>query len=342
MKLLVTGAAGFIGSAFVRARLGRADGTRILALDSLTYAGNLENLAPVAQSPEFEFERTDIRDATAVRAAFRRFRPDAVVHCAAESHVDRSILSPLDSVSTNVQGTAVLLEAARERPPKVFLQVSTDEVYGSVDTPGFASEDAPLRPTSPYSASKAGADCLALAYGATYSLPVIVSRGSNTYGPYQFPEKLIPLMIANALDGKPLPVYGDGLHQRTWLHVDDHCRALEALIERGRPGQIYNVAGQSLLSNLEVVRQVLNLCARPESLIQFVPDRPGHDRRYALTSGKLRDETGWAPAIDFNAGLRSTFEWYVENRAWVDGVRSGEYLQYYERNYAHRSPSVAG
>ena len=342
MKLLVTGAAGFIGSAFVRAQLGRADGTRILALDCLTYAGNLENLAPVAQSPEFEFERTDIRDATAVRAAFRRFRPDIVVHCAAESHVDRSILSPLDSVSTNVQGTAVLLEAARERTPKVFLQVSTDEVYGSVDAPGLASEDAPLRPTSPYSASKAGADCLALAYGATYSLPVIVSRGSNTYGPYQFPEKLIPLMIANALDGKPLPVYGDGLHQRTWLHVDDHCRALEALIEGGRPGQIYNVAGQSLLSNLEVVREVLKLCARPESLIQFVPDRPGHDRRYALASEKLRDETEWTPAIEFNAGLRSTFEWYVENPAWVDGVRSGEYLQYYERNYAHRSPSVAG
>ncbi len=340
MNLLVTGAAGFIGSAFVRARLGRAGGTRILALDSLTYAGNLENLAPVAQSPEFEFERTDIRDATAVRAAFRRFRPDAVVHCAAESHVDRSILSPLDSVSTNVQGTAVLLEAARERPPKVFLQVSTDEVYGSVDAPGLASEDAPLRPTSPYSASKAGADCLVLAYGATYSLPVIVSRGSNTYGPYQFPEKLIPLMIANALDGKPLPVYGDGLHQRTWLHVDDHCRALEALIERGRPGQIYNVAGQSLLSNLEVVREVLKLCARPESLIQFVPDRPGHDRRYALTSEKLCDETGWTPAIEFNAGLRSTFEWYVANRAWVDGVRSGEYLQYYERNYAHRSSGL--
>ena len=342
MNLLVTGAAGFIGSAFVRARLGRGDGTRILALDCLTYAGNLESLAPVAQSPAFEFERTDIRDAPAVRAAFRRFRPDIVVHCAAESHVDRSILSPLDSVSTNVDGTAVLLEAAREHTPRLFLHVSTDEVYGSIDPPGFATEDAPLRPTSPYSASKAGADCLALAYGATYSLPVIVSRGSNTYGPYQFPEKLIPLMIANALDGQPLPVYGDGLHQRTWLHVDDHCRALEALIERGRPGQIYNVAGRSLLSNLEVVRAILRLCARPESLIQFVPDRPGHDRRYALASEKLNDQTGWVPATDFNAGLRSTFEWYVENRAWVDGVRSGEYLQYYERNYARRSPSLVG
>ena len=340
MKLLVTGAAGFIGSAFVRARLGRADGARVLALDCLTYAGNLENLVPVAQLPEFEFERTDIRDATAVRSAFRRFRPDIVVHCAAESHVDRSILSPLESVATNVQGTAVLLEAAREHPPELFLQVSTDEVYGSVDAPGFASEDAPLRPTSPYSASKAGADCLALAYGATYSLPVIVSRGSNTYGPYQFPEKLIPLMIANALDGKPLPVYGDGLHQRTWLHVDDHCRALEALIERGSPGQVYNVAGQSLLSNLEVVREVLRLCGRPESLVQFVPDRPGHDRRYALTSERLSDQTGWVPATDFSVGLQSTFKWYVENRAWVDGVRSGEYLQYYERNYARRSASV--
>ena len=342
MKLLVTGAAGFIGSAFVRASLGRADGARILALDCLTYAGNLESLAPVARLPEFEFERADIRDATAVRAAFRNFRPDVVVHCAAESHVDRSILSPLDTVSTNVQGTAVLLEAAREHAPKLFLQVSTDEVYGSIDPPGFATEEAPLRPTSPYSASKAGADCLALAYGATYALPVIVSRGSNTYGPYQFPEKLIPLMIANALDGKPLPVYGDGLHQRTWLHVDDHCRALEALIERGRPGQIYNVAGQSLLSNLEVVREILRLCARPESLVEFVPDRPGHDRRYALTSAKLNDRTGWAPAIEFTAGLRSTLEWYVENQAWVDRVRSGEYQRYYERNYARRSPTLGG
>lgn len=343
MKLLVTGAAGFIGSAFVRSTLSRNDGgARVLAVDSLTYAGNLENLEPVASAPGFEFERIDVRDASALGAAFDRFRPDVVVHYAAESHVDRSILSPTETTSTNFQGTAVLLEAARAQPPRLFVHVSTDEVYGSIEAPGEATEGSPLLPASPYSASKAGSDLLALSYGATFALPVLVTRASNNYGPYQFPEKLIPLMAANALDDAPLPVYGDGLQVRDWLHVDDHCRAIDALIARGRPGQIYNVGGSSPRTNLEIVRRVLELCGKPESLIRHVPDRPGHDRRYALSSAKITAETGWAPAIGFDSGLASTIDWYRANQAWVQRVRSGEYQRYYERNYARRGAFAVG
>ena len=332
----MTGAAGFIGSAFVRQRFSQCSRDEILALDLLTYAGNLENLAPVSRLPGFEFERLDIRDADAVHAAFRRYRPEVVVHCAAESHVDRSIMAPLESVSTNVQGTAVLLEAAREYRPRLFLHVSTDEVYGSVAAPSHATEDWPLRPASPYSAAKAGSDCLAISYCTTFSVPVIVSRACNTYGPYQFPEKLIPLMVANALDSRPLPVYGDGMQVRDWLHVEDHCRALGTLIDKGRPGEIYNVAGDAMLPNLEVVRSVLRLCDKPESLIQYVTDRPGHDRRYALSSEKLKRQTSWRPSVEFAHGLRSTVDWYLRNRGWVDRIRSGEYRDYYERNYTFR------
>ena len=340
MRLAVTGAAGFIGSAFVRATLSRDQGVKVLALDSLTYAGNLENLAPVANSPGFGFERVDIRDREGLRRCFETFRPEVVVHCAAESHVDRSILSPADSVATNVLGTAVLLDVAREHNPRLFVHVSTDEVYGSIDAPDVAYESAPLSPTSPYSASKAGADHLVLAFGKTFSLPVIVSRATNNYGPYQFPEKLIPLIISNALRDLPLPLYGDGLQVRDWLHVEDHCRAIDALIARGQPGSIYNVGGSSPISNIELVRSVLRICGKPESLIQHVPDRPGHDRRYAVSSERLRDETGWAPSTAFDDGLRSTVEWYRHNPGWVQRVRSGEYLRYYERNYAARGISL--
>ena len=340
MRLLVTGAAGFIGSAFVRATVSRGEGVEVLALDSLTYAGNLENLAPVASLPGFEFERADIRDRERLHRSFSKFLPDVVVHCAAESHVDRSILSPGDSVSTNVLGTAVLLDVAREHNPSLFLHVSTDEVYGSIDAPAVASESAPLSPTSPYSASKAGSDHLVLAYGKTFSLPVIVSRATNNYGPYQFPEKLIPLIVANAVCDLPLPVYGDGRQVRDWLHVDDHCRAIDALIARGQRGGIYNVGGNSPLSNLEVVRRVLRHCGKPESLIQHVPDRPGHDRRYAVASDRIRRETGWVPRVEFDDGLRSTVEWYQDNPGWVQRVRSGEYLRYYESNYAARGLSL--
>ena len=340
MRLLVTGGAGFIGSAFVRSTLSRGDGTEILVLDSLTYAGNLENLEVVANLPGFTFQRADIRDARAVRDAFRLSQPDVVVHCAAESHVDRSILAPADCVATNTQGTAVLLEAARECPPRLFLHVSTDEVYGSIDAPGVADEGSPLRPSSPYSASKAGSDLLALAYAETFMLPVIVTRASNNYGPYQFPEKLIPLMVANALDNVPLPVYGDGMQVRDWLYVEDHCRAISALIEKGRPGEIYNIGGNCPLPNIEVVRRILRLCDRPESLIEHVPDRPAHDRRYALTSAKIRAETEWTPAWRFDKGLRETIQWYRANPGWVERMRSGEYLHYYDSNYSRRR--VAG
>lgn len=342
MRALVTGGAGFIGSAFVRSVLGDGSGSEVLVLDALTYAGNLENLSPVSHLPRLEFLRADIRDAKTVRDAFDAFRPDTVVHFAAESHVDRSILAPADSVSTNVQGTAVLLEAARGRPPGIFVHVSTDEVYGSIDDPDFADENSPLRPSNPYSASKAGSDLLALAYGETFSLPVIVTRASNNYGPHQFPEKLIPLMIANALENAPLPVYGDGLHVRDWLHVDDHCKAIKTLIDQGRPGQVYNLGGHSALSNIEVVRRILRLCDRPNSLIRHVPDRPAHDRRYAMSTAKIEAETDWSPETAFDIGLQRTIQWYQEHPDWVAGVRSGDYVQFYARNYVHRGRAAIG
>ena len=336
MRLLVTGGAGFIGSAFVRSALARGQGAEVLVLDALTYAGNLENLAPVSDLPGYSFRRVDIRDGKAVLDAFRSHRPDVVVHFAAESHVDRSILSPADCVSTNIQGTASLLESARECGAPLVLHVSTDEVYGSIDPPGCADETAPVRPSSPYSASKAGSDLLALSYAQTFNLPVIVTRASNNYGPYQFPEKLIPLMIANALDNGPLPLYGDGLQVRDWLHVEDHCGAIAALIESGRPGEVYNVSADCPLTNLEVVRRILRLCDRPESLIQQVPDRPAHDRRYCVSNAKIRAETGWSPVRKFDEGLRETVAWYRSNQGWVESVRSGDYRSYFERNYKWR------
>ncbi len=341
MRVLVTGGAGFIGSAYVRSVLARRE-AEVVVLDALTYAGNLDNLKPVECLPGLRFEQADIRDREAVRRIVDQFRPETVVHFAAESHVDRSILLPGDSTSTNIQGTAVLLEVAREFPPKIFLHVSTDEVYGSIERSGCADESCPVRPSNPYSASKAGADLLVLAYGRTFSLPVIVTRASNNYGPYQFPEKLIPLMIANALENVPLPVYGDGLQVRDWLHVDDHCRAIGAVIEYGRPGEIYNVSGRHSMHNLDVVRSILRLCGRPESLIRHVQDRPAHDRRYAMASSKIETETGWKPRIEFGAGLRDTIRWYQDHPEWVSRVRTGEYRDYYERNYARRGHLPVG
>lgn len=340
MKLLVTGGAGFIGSAFVR-RMLAGDGVRELVnLDKLTYAGNLENLAPVAGDPRHRFVRGDICDAALVEQLVEQLRPDAVVHFAAESHVDRSILSPAPVFETNLRGTFVLLEAARRHGLGLFLHVSTDEVYGSLPEPLEADENFPLRPSSPYSASKAGADLLALSYFTTYRVPVIVTRASNNYGPYQFPEKLIPLMIAHALEDKPLPVYGDGGNVRDWLYVEDHCRALAVLLEKGRSGQVYNIGGNCALPNLEVVRRILHITGRSENLIRFVADRPGHDRRYAITSRKLQEETGWRPETDFEEGLRRTVAWYRENAGWVARVLSGEYRRYYEQNYLNREAEI--
>jgi dTDP-glucose 4,6-dehydratase len=336
VRLLVTGGAGFIGSAFVRQSLQSGRHEQILVLDLLTYAGNLENLAPVADLPSFRFGRVDIRDAGAVRDAFKSFRPEAVVHFAAESHVDRSIHSPAQFISTNVNGTGVLLEAAREWPVERFLHVSTDEVYGSIPARCSADEEWPLSPSNPYSASKASADLLVLAYAKTYALPVVITRASNNYGPYQFPEKLIPLMIANALADKLLPVYGDGRQVRDWLHVDDHCRALQAALSVGRVGEIYNIGGDCALENIEVVQRVLGCCHKPASLIEYVPDRPGHDRRYALDWKKIKSETGWEPRVTFDSGLQETVRWFRDNPEWFARVRSGEYRTFAELKYSQR------
>ena len=329
----MTGGAGFIGSAFVRMAVGSA---QVVNLDKLTYAGNLENLLPVADNPGYRFVHGDICDAKLINDLVAEVQPDAIVHFAAESHVDRSILSPAPVFETNLRGTFTMLEAARLNKTPRFLHVSTDEVYGSIDAPHEADEHYPLRASSPYSASKAGSDLLALSYFITYKLGVTVTRASNNYGPYQFPEKLIPLMISNAIADQPLPIYGDGMQVRDWLYVDDHCRAILAAIERGRPGEVYNIGGSRSLANVEVVKMMLALLGKPESLMVTVKDRPGHDRRYALSSEKLMRETGWEAQMPFEQGLEATIDWYKANADWIARVKSGEYQTYYEKNYAGR------
>ena len=336
MKLLVTGGAGFIGSAFVRLALGAGRASQLVNLDKLTYAGNLENLQPVATDERYRFVHGDICDAKLVNDLVAEVKPDAIVHFAAESHVDRSILSPAPVFETNLRGTFTMLEAARLNNTPRFLHVSTDEVYGSIDAPHEADEHYPLRASSPYSASKAGSDLLALSYFVTYKLPVTVTRASNNYGPYQFPEKLIPLMISNAIADQSLPIYGDGMQVRDWLYVDDHCRAILAAIERGRPGEVYNIGGSRSLANIEVVKMMLKILGKPESLMVTVKDRPGHDRRYALSSEKLMRETGWEAQMPFEQGLQATIDWYRSNSDWIARVKSGEYQSYYEKNYAGR------
>jgi dTDP-glucose 4,6-dehydratase len=336
MKLLVTGGAGFIGSAFVRMIVGETD-WQVVNLDKLTYAGNLENLTTVESNPRYRFVQGDIADAAVVDALLGEEKPDAIVHFAAETHVDRSILSPEPVFETNLRGTFTLLEGARKHHLGRFLHVSTDEVYGSLEAPLEATEEFPLSASSPYSACKAGSDLLVRSYFVTFKLPVVITRASNNYGPYQFPEKLIPLMIANALEDKPLPVYGDGMQVRDWLYVDDHCRGILAVLRGGREGEIYNIGGNRSLANIHVVRQLLASTGKPESLIRYVTDRPGHDRRYELSSAKLMRETGWQPQVDFETGLARTIDWYRSNSAWVARVRSGAYRNYYERNYGNRT-----
>jgi dTDP-glucose 4,6-dehydratase len=336
MTILVTGGAGFIGSAFVRMSIGQTD-WRVVNFDKLTYAGNLENLTSVAENPRYRFVHGDICDEALVASTLAEEKPDAIVHFAAESHVDRSILSPEPVIQTNLRGSFTLLEAARRRGVQRFVHVSTDEVYGSLAAPLEATEEFPLNASSPYSASKAGSDLLARSYFVTYKLPVLITRASNNYGPYQFPEKLIPLMITNAFEDHRLPVYGDGRQVRDWLYVDDHCRGVMAVLEKGRDGEIYNIGGNRSLPNLDVVHKVLQLTGKPESLIEYVKDRPGHDRRYALSSEKLMHETNWRPMTNFETGLAETIDWYRANSAWVAGVRSGAYLTYYKRNYGDRT-----
>jgi dTDP-glucose 4,6-dehydratase len=339
MKVLVTGGAGFIGSAFIRMLIRETD-WHVLNLDKLTYAGNLENLADVDANSRYRFVQGDICDVPLVDSLVNEERPDAIIHFAAESHVDRSILSPEPVIQTNLRGTFVLLEAARRFALARFVHVSTDEVYGSLALPLEATEGFPLNPSSPYSASKAGSDLLARSYFVTFRLPVLVTRASNNYGPYQFPEKLIPLMIANALEERYLPIYGDGMQIRDWLYVDDHCRGILSVLRKGREGEIYNIGGNRSLPNLDVVRKVLAFTGKPESLIQYVRDRPGHDHRYALSSEKLMRETAWRPLQDFETGLALTIDWYRSHPAWVARVRSGEYRFYYEHNYANRASMI--
>jgi dTDP-glucose 4,6-dehydratase len=339
MRILVTGGAGFIGSCFVRLALENPS-IEIVNIDKLTYAGNLENLVSVADRPNYSFHRVDICDRDAVGKIFEDAKPDAVVHFAAESHVDRSIFSPLPVFETNLRGTFTLLETMRANRVGRFIHVSTDEVYGSLEAPLEADEKFPLEPSSPYSAAKAGSDLLALGYFKTYKMPVMVTRASNNYGPYQFPEKLIPLMISNALEDKALPVYGDGMQVRDWLYVEDHCRAIMAVLEKGRDGEIYNIGGNRSVPNRWVIEQILAITGKPASLMTTVTDRPGHDRRYALSSEKLSKETGWHPKMDFEPGLKATVDWYRANSKWVWDVKSGEYQSYYAKNYENRASEL--
>lgn len=341
MKLLVTGGSGFIGSHFIRHVLRERRAARVVNFDVLSYAANLENLVDVANDPRYRFLKGDISRTEAVEACFREEGFDGVVNFAAETHVDRSILDSTAFIRTNVLGTQVLLEAARRHGVRRFIQISTDEVYGSLGEEGTFTEETRLAPNSPYAASKAGADLLVQAYHHTYGLNAIVTRSSNNYGPHQFPEKLIPLMIVNALEDRPLPVYGDGLHTRDWIHVLDHCSALVKALEHGQPGRVYNIGGNQERKNLEVVRAILTLVQKPEGLIQFVPDRPGHDRRYAIDTSHIRQELGWAPRISFEEGLAQTVRWYREHPEWVSRVRSGAYLDYYRQMYEERAQTLS-
>ncbi len=339
MTVLVTGGAGFIGANFLFYWLKAHPGDRVVCVDRLTYAGNLSTLAAVLGRPGFRFIRADICCREGMERLFREERPDVVVNFAAESHVDRSIDGPEVFLQTNVMGTAALLDACRKYETPRFHQVSTDEVYGDLplERPDLRfTEETPLQASSPYSASKAAADLLVLAYCRTYGLPATVSRCSNNYGPFQFPEKLIPLMIANALQDKPLPVYGTGRNVRDWLYVEDHCRAIDVILQRGRPGEVYNIGGNHEMENIALVRRICQELGKPESLIAYVADRKGHDLRYAIDSGKLQQELGWQPETSFEEGIRRTVRWYLENRSWWEEIVSGEYRDYYQKMYGDR------
>jgi dTDP-glucose 4,6-dehydratase len=339
MRILVTGGAGFIGSNFIRFLLREQPECQVTNLDKLTYAGNLENLADCSESPRYRFVKGDVCDAGLVRGLLKE--ADAVVHFAAESHVDRSIAETAPVFETNVRGTFTLLEAAREARLERFVHISTDEVYGPIPEGHWADERAPLLPSSPYSAAKAASDMFALAYARTYGLPVVITRAANNYGPCQFPEKFIPLIVSNALEDQPLPLYGDGRQVRDWLYVEDHCRALALLLRGGEPGGIYNIASGTERANIEVAKTVLRLLGKPESLITFVTDRPAHDRRYALDCAKLRQRFGWKPQVAFEEGLARTVEWYRANPEWVSHVRGGSYREYYDRHYVRRDETLA-
>ena len=339
MTIIVTGGAGFIGSNFVFHMLDKYPEYRIVCLDKLTYAGNLSTLAPVMENPNFRFVKADICDREAVYKLFEEEKPDMVVNFAAESHVDRSIENPGIFLKTNIEGTAVLMDACRKYGIQRYHQVSTDEVYGDLplDRPDlFFTEETPIHTSSPYSSSKAGADLLVMAYHRTYGLPVTISRCSNNYGPYHFPEKLIPLMISRALADEPLPVYGKGENVRDWLYVKDHCSAIDLVMRKGRVGEVYNVGGHNERTNLEVVKTILAQLGKPESLITYVTDRPGHDMRYAIDPTKIHTELGWLPETKFDDGIKATIEWYLENESWWKNILSGDYQNYFQKMYVDK------
>jgi dTDP-glucose 4,6-dehydratase len=338
MKILVTGGAGFIGSNFIRHMLALDTGYSIVNYDKLTYAGNLENLLSIAENPNYRFAKGDICNIAAVEAAMAGC--DAVIHFAAESHVDRSIYEPAPVIETNITGTFILLQVARKLNVRKFVHVSTDEVYGDIQPGCFADETSALQPSSPYSASKASSDLLVRSYVRTFGFPAVITRASNNYGPYQFPEKFLPLMITNALNNKPLPIYGDGKQERDWLHVEDHCRGIMAVLERGRIGEVYNIGGLDIIENLTMAQRLLRLIDKPASLLSYVKDRPGHDRRYALRCDKMGRELDWKPAISLDEGLSQTIDWYRNNSEWLKGVRDGAYRSYYEKYYENRDSSL--
>ena len=339
MKLVVTGGAGFIGSNFIFYQMERYPEDRIVCVDKLTYAGNLSTLSGVMDKPNFRFARDDICDRGKMDALFAEEQPDIVVNFAAESHVDRSIEEPEVFLRTNILGTQTLLDLCRKYGVKRYHQVSTDEVYGDLplDRPDlFFTEETPIRASSPYSASKASADLLTLAYHRTYDLPASVSRCSNNYGPYHFPEKLIPLMIVNCLYDKPLPVYGQGLNVRDWLYVEDHCRAIDLIVRNGRAGEVYNIGGHNEMRNIDIVTMICDALGKPRSLINYVTDRKGHDLRYAIDPTKIKNELGWEPETKFADGLQKTIDWYLSHRDWWEPILSGEYQEYYEKMYGER------
>jgi dTDP-glucose 4,6-dehydratase len=336
MRILVAGGAGFIGSNFIRYILGAHDDWSVVNVDKLTYAGNLANLADVAGAPRYRFHRADICDAAEVARIFAEEKPEALVNFAAETHVDRSIDDPALFLRTNILGTQVLLDAARKAKVARYLQISTDEVYGSLGATGRFSEVSPLSPNSPYAASKTSADLLVRAYGETFGLPVLVTRCSNNYGPYQFPEKLIPFFVTLLREGKPVPVYGDGMNVRDWIHVEDHSRAVDAVLRRGRPGEIYNVGGGNERTNIEITKLLIAAMGKDERSMKFVLDRPGHDRRYAIDDAKIRAELGVIPQVPFEEGLRATVRWYIDNEPWWRAVQSGEYQSFYDRWYVRK------
>ena len=340
MKVLITGGAGFIGSNFIRYFMNSRRDAEVINFDSLTYAGNPESLADIAENPRYKFVRGDITDKKAVDSVLEQGF-DALVNFAAETHVDRSIEDATPFLRTNVLGTQCLLDAAKRCKLPKFIQISTDEVYGSAPAGGSFTEETILDPRSPYAASKASADHFVSSYANTYGVPAVVLRCTNNYGPYQFPEKLIPLMIANAREDKSLPIYGDGLQERDWLFVDDYCSAIALALEKAAPGAIYNVSAGTPQQNLKIVRTILKHLGKPESLMQYVKDRPGHDRRYALDSSKIQRELGWTPKVSFEDGIRRTIDWYQNNSAWLDHARSGEYLKYYDRHYDRRAETFS-